>query len=261
MWNGSTPHSQREIVDSNMELGETKAGKTMNKAIDELTLNFRHEKDKLDTRFHEASTLRQEQHNPELATIKADCERRIFEAKRSQEKVEVDFYKLLEETLHEREYMLYIVTRKLEDTNQFRMRELENVHFGRKISGFGGKFETELEYNGSRLTELDGRIEYLKTQGGGGNGDLPFASKDRERVRRVYEEFLAQSEKRSRQSELILRGEENSLRKIQLALEGFGVLMRVRMTDTGAATGIPPLIGDGLSLASNSIRSIRRKSA
>ena len=80
-------------------------------------------------------------------------------------------------------------------------------------------------------------------------------------MRRVYEEFLAQSEKRLRQSELILRGEENSFRKIQLALEGFGVLMRVRMTDAGAVTGIPPLIGDGLSLASNSIRSIRRESA
>jgi len=254
---------QREMVDSKLELSKTKAGQTMhqNNTIDVLTLKFQRKKDILEKRFREALACRQEQHDLELAAMKEDCERIISEAKRSQGLLQVDFYTLSKEKLQECEYLLQLVRRQIEDTKKLQTNELEKAHFSRNTSKVDRVFETELEYNESRLRELDDKIEYLETQGE--EGDLHSAIEERERVRRVHKEFLAQSEareieKRLKQSEVVLRGEETSLGKLELAMEGFGVLMGVGMTIAGAVTGIGPLVGGGISLASNSIGSIRR---
>jgi hypothetical protein len=252
---------QREMVDSNMELGDTKAGQTVNATINELTMKFRRDQDMLDVRFEEEKALRQEQHELELTAMREDCERRIFEAKKSQEMLKVDFQNLAKQKLGESEDMLQVVSQDIEETRNMRqMKELENARFDREKSEFDELFETELEYNESRLKELDGRIEYLKIHGAA--GDLNSVLEEYKRVKEVYKEFLAQhksreTEKRFRQSEVAsLRGEETRLGKMQLALQGFGVLMGVGITVAGAVTGIFPLVGSGVSLTTRSIGSI-----
>jgi hypothetical protein len=83
-------------------------------------------------------------------------------------------------------------------------------------------------------------------------------------VKGNLKEFLEQKEareleKRLRQSEVTsLRGEETRLGKLQLALQGLGVLTGVGSIVAGAVTGIFPLIGGGVSLTSNSISSIAK---
>ncbi|KAF4624729.1 hypothetical protein G7Y89_g13440 [Cudoniella acicularis] len=252
---------QKEMVDSNMELGDTEAGQTMNATINKLTMKVRREQGMQITRLQKENALRQAQHDQELAAMKEDCERRIFEAKISQEKLKVNFHNLSEQKLGECEDMLQVITEDIHKTRKRRqMKELENAQFDREKSDVDESSQTEIEYNEAKLKELDDKIGLLKAHGA--TAELTRVLEDYKRVKGNLKEFLEQKEardleKRLRQSEVAsLRGEETRLGKTQLALQGLGVLMGVGSIVAGAVTGIFPLIGGGVSLASNSIASI-----
>jgi hypothetical protein len=255
---------QREMVELNMDLSDTKAGQTVNASISELATKSRRELGRVDTKLQEEMAIRQENHDLELEAMKEDYERKISEARKVQDKLKVDFENLSKQKLKECEDMLQTVAQDMEEMRSRRERkELENAQVDQEKAENDEFRQTELEYNKARLKDLEDRIENLKACGE--TKELNSAMEEHERLKGVCKQFLKQHEdremdKRRRQLEVAsLQGEETRLGKMQLALQAFGVLAGIGLTVAGAVTGIFPLVGGGISLASNSVSSIKRR--
>ncbi|KAK3393391.1 P-loop containing nucleoside triphosphate hydrolase protein [Podospora didyma] len=251
---------QREMVDMQRELIDTAAGQTVGSKNKELAEKFRAEMREASLKFHDEHERRLDNDQLAVDAVREACERQILEAEKARDALKVDFDTLSRQKIANYEALMGEVNQQAGTVKAARReKELQSAEFYRDEPGFEDLFQSELEYNEARLKKLDQKIAEHRALGTPGLDKLLL---ERKRVDECYQEFLLQYqgrqvEQRIRDSELAsLRGEESSLDKKQLALQGFGILAGIGLVVAGVVTIFPPLVAGGVSLAANSMSSM-----
>ncbi|KAK0706133.1 hypothetical protein B0T26DRAFT_656556, partial [Lasiosphaeria miniovina] len=254
---------QREMVGQRLDLADTAAGRTVGAKAAALADRFRAEMAEADRQFQEEDEGRRNTQALTVSAVRAECERQVAEAEKARDALQVDYDELLRQKVAECDEVLQKIDREATTVQAaVQERERESAAFVREEPQFEELFQTELEYNEARLKKLDQEIAELRSTGL--QEDLEKALEEHRRVDECYREFLAQFKARQvaqrvRDGELAsLREEGTRLKKLQVALKGFGVLAGIGLIVAGAVTGIVPLISSGGSLTIGAARSMRR---